>query len=380
MITHAHNQSRSKNTEPARQVRQSRTVTTQYHGEGSGQFSPETTGGKKLLAHELTHVVQQKGGSTLFSEKGKGRLNRVPNTGRDVSEQDRVQRVTSFQREPVSLSILGLTAAKVSKDNKKVIRATVSSRGGRGVVRSPHCPGGFRSSDATSNRGIVTLQRSPAPPAGTRRPGRVPKLSTTARLVIKAPTKPAVREWLSGNGNDVLSVYVGGVLVLEARAPRGQLKYKLLRSWDSGTKTFHLSFTPGRGVRLTLGTDLEHRLRRALPGARIVEVPTSDTVALPLPPRPKPRPTLIGQVVPVLSLRARIISSRSFLGASVVTLRRGSRVTVLARKGSWYRVRYRNKEGWIHKSRIERRRRIIIRSGDTGSGTARGEAELSGRG
>jgi hypothetical protein len=29
-----------------------------------GQYSPETTHGKKLLAHELTHVVQQRSGRT----------------------------------------------------------------------------------------------------------------------------------------------------------------------------------------------------------------------------------------------------------------------------------------------------------------------------
>ena len=32
---------------------------------GAGQYAPEATGGKKLLAHELTHVVQQKGESKL---------------------------------------------------------------------------------------------------------------------------------------------------------------------------------------------------------------------------------------------------------------------------------------------------------------------------
>ena len=32
---------------------------------GSGQYQPETVSGKKLLAHELTHVVQQEGGTRL---------------------------------------------------------------------------------------------------------------------------------------------------------------------------------------------------------------------------------------------------------------------------------------------------------------------------
>jgi len=83
---------------------------------GSGQFSPETTGGKKLLAHELTHVVQQNGGPTLFSDKGKGRLNRAPNTGRAVSEQDRVQRVPSLQMAgpAAPVVILGLTISELT--------------------------------------------------------------------------------------------------------------------------------------------------------------------------------------------------------------------------------------------------------------------------
>jgi hypothetical protein len=34
---------------------------------GSGQYSPETSDGKKLLAHELTHTVQQSGQKDLKS-------------------------------------------------------------------------------------------------------------------------------------------------------------------------------------------------------------------------------------------------------------------------------------------------------------------------
>ena len=83
---------------------------------GSGQFSPETTGGKKLLAHELTHVVQQNGGPTLFSDKGKERWNMAPTTGRAVSEQDRVQMVPSLQMvgPAAPVLILGLTIAELT--------------------------------------------------------------------------------------------------------------------------------------------------------------------------------------------------------------------------------------------------------------------------
>ncbi len=46
---------------------------------GAGQYAPETISGKKLLAHELTHVVQQNGGPTLFSN-GKNSENTILNS------------------------------------------------------------------------------------------------------------------------------------------------------------------------------------------------------------------------------------------------------------------------------------------------------------
>lgn len=345
---------------------------------GQSQFAPKTTEGKKLLAHELTHVVQQKAAAPFFSEKGRGRLNMVPGPGRDGSETDRVPRVASSQRVPDSRSIQELSDATV---NHEKMPGAVSSSDWRGGVRFNQYPEGFRSSDATSDCGILMLQRSPAPTAGNRRPGSG-KLNTTARLVIRAPTKPLVTGNLSAvrmERMDVLSIYVGGVMVLEAWAPTGQLKYKLSTSWDG--KTFRLSFTPGRGARIKLGKYLEHRLRRAIPGARIIDVPTSDTVAQPLPalPKPKPSPTLIGRVLQVHSLKARLMRTPEFLGASVLTVHRGARVKILGWKGSWYRVRYRGREGWIHKNRIIKRR-IRMSPGPTGSGTSRGEAELSARG
>jgi len=44
---------------------------------GAGEFSSNTLAGRKLLAHELTHVVQQNGGPTLFST-GKNSENTIP--------------------------------------------------------------------------------------------------------------------------------------------------------------------------------------------------------------------------------------------------------------------------------------------------------------
>jgi hypothetical protein len=46
---------------------------------GAGEYSPDISSGKKLLAHELTHVMQQNGAPTLFSP-GKNSENTIPNS------------------------------------------------------------------------------------------------------------------------------------------------------------------------------------------------------------------------------------------------------------------------------------------------------------
>ena len=70
---------------------------------GAGQYAPETISGKKLLAHELTHVVQQNGGPTLFS-KGKNSENTLLNSQElsivspELSEAPRLQ---AYYHQPV---------------------------------------------------------------------------------------------------------------------------------------------------------------------------------------------------------------------------------------------------------------------------------------
>ena len=81
----------------------------------------------------------------------------------------------------------------------------------------------------------------------------------------------------------------------------------------------------------------------------------------------------------VIALKVHLMNSPRFLGVCLLTLRRGADVKVLARKGSWVKVSYRARVGWLHKNRIFPRV-IRLSSGGTGSGTSRGEAELSGRG
>jgi hypothetical protein len=47
---------------------------------GAGQFSPESRGGMHLLAHELTHVLQQSGGVRFRMDPSEGKRNSYPNS------------------------------------------------------------------------------------------------------------------------------------------------------------------------------------------------------------------------------------------------------------------------------------------------------------
>ncbi len=86
-----------------------------------------------------------------------------------------------------------------------------------------------------------------------------------------------------------------------------------------------------------------------------------------------------GTTLSVRALKARIMASPQFLGSTVVNVRRGARVKVIQSKGSWIKVSYRGRTGWVHKNRVTKKV-IRLSSGGTGSGTSRGEAELAGRG
>lgn len=87
----------------------------------------------------------------------------------------------------------------------------------------------------------------------------------------------------------------------------------------------------------------------------------------------------VGSVLQVRSLTARLMNAPRFFGPSEATVRRGAKVRVKQIKGAWYLVSYGSQEGWIHKNRVTSKT-IALKSGSTGGGTARGEAELAGRG
>ncbi len=76
---------------------------------GSGQYAPETESGKKLIAHELSHVVQQNRGSVKLQRQ------HVPDTGFRYTPPETVKRsIFEIQR------IVGTTADGVYGENTRI--------------------------------------------------------------------------------------------------------------------------------------------------------------------------------------------------------------------------------------------------------------------
>lgn len=66
---------------------------------GAGQYQPQTRAGKHLLAHELTHVVQQKAARQVYdkTDSGKNTLNGYNSMTHSSFSQDKIQRVTGIE-------------------------------------------------------------------------------------------------------------------------------------------------------------------------------------------------------------------------------------------------------------------------------------------
>ncbi|WP_434421535.1 eCIS core domain-containing protein [Nannocystis pusilla] len=85
---------------------------------GPGEFRPAATAGKRLLAHELVHVVQQRGGSTLAPRAET--LQRAPKGGRDPVPQ-------AFER---ALSMLSQAKERLRQDlGSEVVRGRFGDAG-----------------------------------------------------------------------------------------------------------------------------------------------------------------------------------------------------------------------------------------------------------
>lgn len=97
---------------------------------GSGQYAPETHAGKSLLAHELTHVVQQTG--QLTQHKEHRRISRAPNKRiqRKIQNVQQAELVTFFsQPEPMipqHLRSKYLVESTLMSTQRKVIKTLIS--------------------------------------------------------------------------------------------------------------------------------------------------------------------------------------------------------------------------------------------------------------
>jgi len=67
---------------------------------GSGQYAPETTEGRRLLAHELTHVVQQASGAVI---------QRVPD---EISNTENLRQLLQDDQEDAAIELMGRLSAE----------------------------------------------------------------------------------------------------------------------------------------------------------------------------------------------------------------------------------------------------------------------------
>lgn len=81
---------------------------------GSGQYRPETSEGQKLLAHELTHVVQQQGSTAIQRQKAETGSEEQKKTSQQAQEAELREEQTALQRISKLLST-GIFDWSVSK-------------------------------------------------------------------------------------------------------------------------------------------------------------------------------------------------------------------------------------------------------------------------
>lgn len=92
---------------------------------GSGQFAPSTNAGRQLLAHELTHVVQQTSGSVGRGELVIGEANSV----HEKEAERTAQRVDTASRVPVCSGFSGFAIQRVAP-----VVAAIGAVAGRCIV------------------------------------------------------------------------------------------------------------------------------------------------------------------------------------------------------------------------------------------------------
>lgn len=86
---------------------------------GAGQYAPETTVGKKLLAHELTHVVQQKGSSLSRTAEDSCLWRLVDEDGETSEPETGLNTPSSSETRPLDLD--PDQAAQIGRDALRTI-------------------------------------------------------------------------------------------------------------------------------------------------------------------------------------------------------------------------------------------------------------------
>ena len=104
---------------------------------GAGQYQPTTPTGKKLLAHELTHVVQQGGGAPA------GRVHRA-GTGKPAASLGPVFKVSKGEYKGTTLDITNRSKKKLTIDGVNLRLPAFKDRNSGWYKDSSYYEGGNR--------------------------------------------------------------------------------------------------------------------------------------------------------------------------------------------------------------------------------------------
>ena len=195
---------------------------------GRGEYNPSTQDGKELLAHELTHVVQQRGGSSAQS----GSVGRAGD---------------AYEQEAERAAALAAHGARVQVERQSAAPAYQREGGGKQPQAQPAPPATF---------GLENITVSSASPSGTlsngwryrlvpNRPGRGDCLLD---IVVPEGVSAVARSNRFSTEVHMVSESRGGVL-----RERAVVVSVLGGQGQSGLVAVTFMFE-ARGVRTTLGT------------------------------------------------------------------------------------------------------------------------------
>ena len=106
---------------------------------GQGQFQPETDQGKELIAHELTHTIQQGGAvqrkeSPRVTQRSQGKVQRLGISDALDYFADRAQHIPGFRMFTIIIGVNPINMSRVDRSAANILRAIVEFLPGGGLI------------------------------------------------------------------------------------------------------------------------------------------------------------------------------------------------------------------------------------------------------